>query len=132
MDGSVFKICAAALVTALVVLILRQYKPEYAPIAAIAGVAAIALLLLQDLPSVTGLAESFLEFGGMDGGWLKLLLKALGIAVLIQTSADLCRDNSNAALAGAVELAGKVMILTLALPLLRAAAEIAVGLINNG
>jgi stage III sporulation protein AD len=67
----------------------------------------------------------------VDGGWLKLLLKALGIAVLIQTSADLCRDNNNAALAGAVELAGKVMILTLAIPLLRAAAEIAVGLIKS-
>ncbi|MDR0884139.1 MAG: stage III sporulation protein AD [Oscillospiraceae bacterium] len=129
--NEVIKICAVALVTALVVLLLRQYKPEFAPIAAMAGVAAIALLLLRTLPSILGLADSFLAFGGMDAGWLKLLLKALGIAVLIQTAADLCRDNQNAALAGAVELAGKVMILLLAVPLLRAAAEIAVGLINK-
>ncbi|MCL2023269.1 MAG: stage III sporulation protein AD [Oscillospiraceae bacterium] len=131
MDSTVIKIAAMAGITVLVVLLLRQYKSEYAFLAALAGMVCIGFFLLRGLPDVLGLAQSFLTFGGLDAGWLKLLLKALGIAIIIQLSADLCRDNANAALAGAVELAGKVMILTLAIPLLRAAAEIAVGLIQG-
>lgn len=127
-----FKICALALVTAVASVLLRQYRPEYAPVAVLAGIAAVAASVVSALPSVSGLSQAFLGFGGLDSGWLKLLLKALGIAVLIQTSADLCRDNANTALAGVVELAGKLLLLTLAIPLLRAAAEIAVGLINGG
>ena len=48
----------------------------------------------------------------------EFLLKALGIAVLTQCCAELCRESGESGVANGVELAGKVEILLLALPLI--------------
>jgi stage III sporulation protein AD len=52
-----------------------------------------------------------------------LLIKALGIGYLCRFASDLCRDAGETALAGYVELAGKVMIVVLSFPLLEQVAQ---------
>lgn len=52
------------------------------------------------------------------GGYLSILLKAVGISLLSSTSADICRDAGEGAIASKVELLGKCEILALSLPLL--------------
>ena len=53
-----------------------------------------------------------------------VILKSLGIGILAQTTADVCRDNGEAALASKVEFAAKIIILLLALPILKALLEL--------
>ena len=60
-----------------------------------------------------------------------LLLKALGVSVLTQLAADACRDSGETALSNKVELAGKVTILLLCLPLVKAMIQLSAGLIKG-
>ena len=59
------------------------------------------------------------------------MFKTLGICFLAQFAADSCRDAGESALASKVELAGKISILVLSLPLFEDIAQTALGLIGG-
>ncbi len=127
----ILQIAAIAILTAVLVILVKQYKPEYAMIVQLCGIAVIAVSVVALVPQLTASADSMLAFASIDSKWLTLLIKALGIAIVTELAADICKDNGSNAVAGMVELAGKALILLLCIPLLRSVAEIAVGLING-
>lgn len=127
----VIKIAVVAVVVAVLSLLVKQFLPEYAVLVQLAGICVILVYVVTQLPQLTRDAGSLLSFAGIGDEWLQLLLKALGIAVVTQLASDICNDNGSAALTGVVELGGKVLILLLAVPLLRAVAELAVGLLGS-
>ncbi len=61
---------------------------------------------------------------GLDGGIFQMVLKITGIAYIVQTASDLCKDAGESALAGKVELGGKLMICASALPAVRSIMEL--------
>lgn len=67
----------------------------------------------------------------MPGEYGLILFKALGICLITQLASDACRDAGEAALASKADLAGKVTLLVLALPLFQKIGELAVSLING-
>ena len=105
-------------------LMLKQYKPEWATFVRIAvTVVSVGMLLTlvgTALAYVTELTEGT---GALDGETWSILLKALGIAFVTETAASVCRDSGEGTLAGWVELAGKLEILLLAFPLIRTVME---------
>lgn len=112
----VIKMAGFAVGAALLLLLLRRVKPE---VAVIAAVAAGVLLLLMALPSVQeiiGGITSLAEKGGVQQRYLTQLLKVTGISLLMDFAAQTCRDAGEEGLAMKTELAGRVMILVLALP----------------
>ena len=53
-----------------------------------------------------------------------VILKSLGIGILAQTTADICRDSGETAIASKVEFAAKIIILLLAIPILKTLLEL--------
>lgn len=118
MDGA--KLGGLALVGLVALLILRQQKPEWAPLLRVA----CALLFLGGILSMTATVLSYVTelaegTGALDGETWQILLKALGVAFLTEVAASICRDSGEGGLAGWVELAGKLELLLLAFPLIR-------------
>ena len=109
---------AAVGLTAL--LVLRVYKPEWAPFLRMA-VTVVALGLTVGLASavLTYTTELATATGALEGEGWSLLLKALGVAFLTETAASVCRDSGETGLATWVETAGKLEILLLSFPLIR-------------
>jgi stage III sporulation protein AD len=118
------RIGGLALTGLTALLILRSYKPDWAPLIRLAvaviflgitlTMVATVLDYVQELTSATGALS--------EETW-PLLLKALGIAFLTETAASLCRDSGEAGLAGWVETAGRLEILLLSFPLIRTVME---------
>ena len=114
------RIGGVATVGLTALLILRAYKPEWAPFLRMAvtvvalgltvALASTVLTYITDLASVTG---------ALEGEEWSLLLKALGVAFLTETAASVCRDSGETGLATWVETAGKLEILLLSFPLIR-------------
>lgn len=75
--------------------------------------------------------KDLINGSGINTEYLTLLLKALGVSVLTQLAADACRDSGETALSNKVELAGKVTILLLCLPLVKAMIQLSAGLIKG-
>ncbi len=127
----IIKIAFAGIFTALIYALLRQIKPEIAPLTVIGGVTVIVVMLAEDLLGFSGEAFELLGLAGIEKENVSILIKALGICIVTQFAADICYDNSCSSLAGAVELAGRLGALSLAMPMLKTVASLAIGLLNT-
>jgi stage III sporulation protein AD len=122
---------AAVGLTAL--LILRAYKPEWAPMLRIAvTVIAVGLTLSMAVTALSYAQELAVGLGTPDGEGWSILLKALGVAFLTEVSASVCRDSGESGLATWVETAGKLEILLLSFPLIRAVMDTVGALVSGG
>lgn len=125
------KISFVGILTALLYGLIRQVKPEMAPLVILGGTAVIILAVSDVLLDVTDSVNSMMELAGLEKENVSLLIKSLGICVVTQFAADICYDNSSSTLGSAIELAGRLGAIALALPMIKSVARIAVGLING-
>lgn len=127
----ILKVSFLGIMTALVYALIRHLKPELAPLVALGGVSVVFVALADRLLDVSGNVENMMNLAGIEKENVTILMKALGICVVSQFAADICYDNSCSSMAAAVELAGRVGAIALAMPMLQTVAELAIGLING-
>ncbi len=127
---NIVKIVFLCLLAVLLYALMRQLRPEFAPLVALAGVGVILVQLIGVLLNVSSTVENLISLAGLEKENVEILIKALAVCVITQFAADVCYDNSVSSAAAAVELAGRVGAIALAMPMIKAAAEIAIGLIN--
>lgn len=127
----ILKIVFLGILTALLYALLRQLKPETAPLVVLAGAAVIIIALTDGLLRISEEIDGMMELAGLEKENVSILMKSLGICVVTQFAADICYDNSCSSIAAAVELAGRVGAIALAMPMIKTVAQLAIGLING-
>ena len=109
------------------VVLLRKNTPEQALLLTIAILAAaLAGCLQAGAPLLAELRDLF-QRAGIEAAYVSILLRTLAAALVTRSCADLCKDGGSQALASAVETAGAVAALTIALPLLKAVVDLLAG-----
>lgn len=114
-----YSIAGLAVITAALAVILRQYKPEYAMLVALCGGIIILFIVIIEIGQIYKFAEDVLSKMNVSVSGFEILFKALGVAYISQLSSDICKDANETALASKIELAGRVTIVIMALPLLK-------------
>ena len=126
----IFKIIGIALTLAVAVVILRQTKPELAPILLMAGGVLLSFYIVDMLEDVFGVFSKILETTHIDSALFVTLLKIVGIAYLTEFSASICNDSGNSSIAQKLQLAGKLTIFVLSIPIITKLVDLLVGLIK--
>ena len=107
----------AALICASAALICSLIpRPEMRLGVVIAAGLCVMAFCLQPLREGAAMLRMLGAQSGADTGGV--MIRAVGVAIVAEFGAQLCRDAGEGALAGRVELAGRATMLTLALPLL--------------
>lgn len=120
---NIVEICGIAVIGLTAVMVLRTIRPEYAMLAGIlTGLILLAAAVLE-LSSVIGYIQDMTDNTGFSL-YSSVILKSLGIGILAQTTADICRDSGETAIASKVEFAAKIIILLLAIPILKTLLEL--------
>ena len=114
----VLKICGIAVLGLVAVVLLRGMRAEYATFAGIITGILLLFTVLSEFSSVMALVEEMTEKTGFSL-YFEVILKAMGLGMLAEVTADICRDNGATAIASKVEFGGKMAILSLSLPILR-------------
>ncbi|MFU0833311.1 MAG: Stage III sporulation protein AD [Oscillospiraceae bacterium] len=128
---NVVGIAGIAVCAAVIAAMLRKYHPEYAVLLSIAASVVILLEIFKGVAPAIKQIRTLFSASGMSTDYILILLKTLGISFLAQFAADACRDAEEEALASKMELAGKIAIVVLSLPLFKKIAETAVNLIGG-
>ena len=116
---SILSIAGLAVVATAICLVLSNYNKEFAMTAALCCGCAIFLYCVITMTPIIDTINEMAEKYSINNSYIKLLLKALGISYITQIAVNTCDDAGLSAVARKVELAGKVTVLILALPLLR-------------
>lgn len=111
-----FETAGIAVITAVLAVTVRQYRPELALQASIAGGTVLLLVCLSKLSGIADAVRELFESAPLSGGWASMFLKTAGIAYITEIAAEICRDAGESALAVKTELCGKALMLGCALP----------------
>lgn len=121
-----------AILAAILAVMLKKYNPEYSILISLGAGALLLWLVLSKISPAINQIQELISAAGISSEYASILLKTLGVCFLTQLSADSCRDAGESALAAKVELAGKLFIVILALPLFQQIASSALSLIGGG
>jgi len=124
MDMDIFRIAAIGICGVLISAIVKGYKPEFAAYVVIATVLIIFGIVIYKLTSVFEFLGEIYNQISYGKNFFPIILKVLAVAYIADFTAQICRDSGETAIAGKVELAGKVMIFYLALPVLMAVMDL--------
>lgn len=116
----VIQITMLCIIAALLSLVVKRGSPELAMLLILGGVILVLLFLVGAIKEVLHFFEELGERSGVDQELFVPLYKTVGIALIVKFGGEVCRDAGEAALAVAVETAGAICALLIALPLLRA------------
>ncbi|WP_138493041.1 stage III sporulation protein AD [Paenibacillus pinistramenti] len=112
------QIVGLGLIAAILSLMMKEQKPIFAfLIAAFAGIT-IFLFLIGKIGTVLETLEELAAASGVQNVYLKTILKIIGIAYIAEFGAQIVRDAGQDSIASKIELAGKVLIIVLAVPII--------------
>lgn len=114
----ILKIILVGVVTSVATVILKQLKPELSILATLAGSLVILLLIIDQLTGVVSYFREIVNKTSIDFKLFGNVLKIVGVGYLTEFGANICQDTGNSSIADKVLLAGKVIILFLAFPII--------------
>ena len=121
---SLLKLCGLVILSAVLLLLLREMGGKLAPLgAATAGVMLLLLLIERYREVFRFLLE--LSGGELLSSVLSFSLRVLGLALLTEITAGICRDLGEGGLATRLEWCGRAEILVVSLPTLSRILELA-------
>ena len=116
------KIAGLGVAGMLLALVLKDIRSQYAVYISLGACVLIAFYGVEKLKVVTDMVYSMQEYLTVKAAYLKILMNA-GISYLADFAANLCRDAGHSAIAGQIEVFGRISILALSSPILIALLE---------
>jgi stage III sporulation protein AD len=113
-----------SLVVTVLLVILRKERPEIAVLLAIAAAGLILGALIKKVTAILTVLETLAAQAELNRVYWQLILKIVGFAYLAGFGAQICRDAGENSMAAKIELAGKISILSLGLPVLAGLVEV--------
>jgi stage III sporulation protein AD len=125
----IIQIVGLGLITAILVLIIKEQKPMFAfLLTAFTGIT-IFLFLIGKVSSVIEVLEELANTADINLIFLKTILKIIGIAYIAEFGAQIVRDAGLEAVASKIELSGKILIMVMAIPIVSVIIETVVKLL---
>lgn len=118
------KIIGIGLIGLVIIIILKQYRPEYAIYASIIVGVLILFLAMEKISGIINLLQSISDKTYINKNFLNILLKITGIAILTEFAVSVCTDAGEKAIANKVEIGSKVIIITMSIPIITSLLEL--------
>ncbi|MBP1999432.1 stage III sporulation protein AD [Paenibacillus shirakamiensis] len=112
------QVVGLGLIATILILIIKEQKPIFAFLIATTTGITIFLMLIGKIGSIIDVLDNLAQASGVQMIYLKTILKIIGIAYIAEFGAQIVRDAGQDSIASKIELAGKVLIMVLAIPII--------------
>ena len=112
------KVMILGIIVSMLVVFLKQVKPEYSLLCLIVGSVVILAYIISYMTKVFVFFQEVVEKTGINYSLFVSMLKIVGLGYLVEFSASVCRDSGNNSIADKVILAGKIMIFVVSVPII--------------
>ena len=125
----IYKIAAIGIISVILIVYLKSVNAELAVIVGVASGILILLLSVTYIKEFISFFEEVARTGGIDNSVFKLVLKIIAISYLIEFSGSIATDFGQTSLANKIQFAGKLVMVTLAIPLIKNMIDFVVSLL---
>lgn len=119
----VIQITTLGLIATFLILIIKEQKPIFALAITIIVSAIIFLFLIEQIQAIFQLLKQLATDANINIIYVETILKIIGVAYIAEFGAQITRDADQGAIAAKIELAGKIIILGMAIPILKVIIE---------
>ena len=102
----------------VIIIIVKQYRPEFAVYISLACGILILVFVMDKLVNVIDLLKSISDKSGVNNQFLSIILKITGIAILTEFAVSVCKDSGESAIASKIEIGSKVIIIFLSIKII--------------
>ncbi|MBR3888142.1 MAG: stage III sporulation protein AD [Clostridia bacterium] len=115
---NIIQIVSLSLVATILVIILKQYRPEFSILISLIACIFVVLFAFEKIQTIISMLNDLIFASGINKTFFEILIKITGIAYIVELASNLCADAGEKAIASKVEFAGKVLIVTMSVPII--------------
>ncbi|WP_199620168.1 stage III sporulation protein AD [Paenibacillus alkalitolerans] len=119
----IIQVVGLGLIATVLILIVKEQKAAAGFFIAVFTGIVIFLFLIGKISEVIAVLERLAAQSNVNMVFLQTILKIIGIAYIVEFGAQVVRDAGQEAIASKIELAGKVLIMVLAIPIITVIVE---------
>ena len=119
----IVKVIGVGLLSLIIIIIVRQYKPEFTLYISLLAGALILLFIMDKLEGIIDLLTTLSNKTAINNEFLVLLIKITGIAFLTEFAVSICKDTGESAIASKIDMGGKVIIISMSIPIISSLLE---------
>ena len=118
-DMDIFKIIALGLAAVVLSNILKGYKSEHSIMVILITSVVFFFYIIVCVNNIFDYISSVCGSFGLDISYFKILFKILGVTYICEFASALCKDSGESAVGVKIDIAGRVTIVMLVLPLFK-------------
>ena len=119
----IIKIIGVGFIAVIIIVILKQDRPEFAIYVSIAAGVIILLMLTDKISAIIQLIQDIASKTSVNTKFLRILIKITGIAILTEFAVSICKDSGENAIASKIDIGGKILIISISIPIIQALLE---------
>lgn len=120
---SFFKIICAVVVGVLLAIKLKSINSPLWAYLSLALSIFVLFYILNRLSFVLDFLDDVMGDIGLESGYFEILIKIVGISYLCEFASNICRESGFIAVAGQIEIGGKMTMMVMSMPILIAIVE---------
>ena len=119
----IIKIIGVGLIALIIIIIVKQYRPEFTIYVSLIAGAMILMLVMDKISAIINLLSNLSSKTAINNEFLVLLIKITGIAFLTEFAVSICKDSGESAIANKMDIGGKVIIIFMSIPIIASLLE---------
>ena len=124
------KLTVGAVLTALCAVVLRRSGAEFAVLMVLTAGVWILTLLVRPLGEVVSCLARLARIAELDMHLIEPVVKVVGLSIIARIASEVCCAAGEGGIAAFVELAGTILALASAVPLINSVVEMIAGLLG--
>jgi stage III sporulation protein AD len=125
------QIAAIGIISVILAIVVKKQSPEAALALSIASAVLIFILILPRISSVIEMARTIASGVGANQNYIEIIFKVVGISYIAEFASQICSDGGETAIAAKIDLAGRILIMTVSAPVLLALLDVVANLIPS-
>lgn len=122
-EMDILKIAGIGLISLIMIIIIKQYRPEFAIYISLLAGALIFSLIFGKISGIITMLNNLANRSSINKEFLNLLIKITGIAFLTEFAVSICKDSGESAIATKIDIGGKVTIIAISIPIISSLLE---------
>lgn len=125
----IIKIIGIGFATLIITIMLKEYRKDFAVYASLIGGAIILFYAIGYIGNIVDFLNG-LANANINSTYIFLLIKITGISILTEFAVSICKDSGESSIANKVDLGGKIIVISLSIPVISATLTSLVSLLN--
>lgn len=114
----IFKIVSIGIVSTVLAIVLKNQKTGFEIYLVLITSILFLVFIFSKLQSIIELINKLIDSTEINREYITIILKVVGISYMVEFGRNICMDAGQSAIASKIEIAGKVIIVSLSIPVI--------------